>query len=252
MCAIAFAIIVLFICVSFIVKYININNILNNANSTKQKLLQLENYSIYTTSHHIDYKNSKEAVYSDEYYYKDGKYKKISKTTSINYDFDSITTAISYGIVDTNEQKTVIEAKKEIIEYKTNYIQVPKSRKINRMYESINFYFQDFGFLGNLYINSSLAFQNNLRTERFQGRECYVLKTEEKDSYNEIWIDKETLIPIRTVQDIYGKEYDERIISFYKDNVKDEDVTFNQSQYDGYTIISKEDIIEEEKGKKFV
>ncbi len=248
-CAMAFAIIVLFMVISFVIKYIKINNIFDNANTTKQELLQLENYSIYTTSHRINYKTSEEMTYYEEYYYKDGKYKEVSKTIAINAKFDGATEGLAYGEVDSKEEMSINEEQKEIVKYTTNYIQVPKLRNINYMYISIDFYLKELNSFVGIYLKSGLALHNNLRVERFQGKECYVLRTENKNSYNEIWIDKETFIPIRAVQDIYGESYDETTISFYKNNVTDEDVTFNQSQYERYTITNKEYTIEDERAK---
>lgn len=248
-CAIAFAIIVAFMAVSFVIEYFKISNIFNNANTTKQELLQLENYSIYTTSRRINYKTSEEMISYDEFYYKDGKYKKISKTIAINAKFDGATEGLAYGEVDSKEKMSISEDQKEIVKFTTNYIQVPKSRNINYMYTSIDIYIKELNSLAGMYMNAGFALYNNLREERFQGRECYVLRTEDKNSYNEVWIDKETFIPTREIQDIYGESYDETTRTFYKNNVTDEDVTLDQSKYEGYTITNKEYTIEDEKAR---
>ena len=65
----------------------------------------------------------------------------------------------------------------------------------------------------------------NIRTDEFRGIQCYVLKNSDKSSYREIWIDKETMLPIREVQNIYGEQYDEKTFFIEFNIVTEKDVT---------------------------
>ena len=65
----------------------------------------------------------------------------------------------------------------------------------------------------------------DIRTDEFRGIECYVLRNSDKSSYREIWIDKEKMLPIREIQNIYGEQYDEKTFFVIFDNVTDKDVT---------------------------
>lgn len=177
--SIGFGIALLMIILSFALKYYHIDSLMNNLKNKKEELIALDNYSIYTTSHHINYQTDIEDFYYDEYCYKDGNYKTISK---------------SYGI--------------------------------NRWRLD--------GTSGNDEVGLSY------------GRDCYVLRTETKEYYKEIWIDRETLFPIRQVQDIFGQLYDEKTITFHMGNVEEKDVKFDQEQYEGYIIENKEILYDEE------
>ena len=49
----------------------------------------------------------------------------------------------------------------------------------------------------------------------------------DKSGYYEIWISKDTKLPIREVNEIYGVQYTERTYSLFIDVVTDEDVKYD-------------------------
>ncbi len=69
-----------------------------------------------------------------------------------------------------------------------------------------------------------------MREEKFSGTDCYVFRAETPEYYEEIWIDKYSLVPIKEVQEVYGKMYDEKIISFLIGEVKTENILSNQEE----------------------
>lgn len=237
--ALIFALILIFGLILFFIKYNKINKIFNNVSSKNEDLKELNNYIMYVTSHNINFETNKEVYYYDEYYYKDKKYKEVSKyqvMNSTNYDDSN---AIKYGRIDSNEQISIDEGRKSIINYAYNYFPVSKEKYIQNIYNLMLFYPKDSGFytlLGKL----DIAINYKVRKDRFNGIECYVLRNENKESYIEIWIDKENKLPIREVRDIYNQFYTEKIITLYIGNVKDEDVEFKQEQYEDYTFENKE------------
>lgn len=246
--AIGFGIILLMIVLSFVIKYYHINFLMNDLKNKKEELLALDNYSIYTTSHHINYQTDTEDFYYDEYCYKDGNYKTISKSYGINrWRLDGTSgndeVGISYGRVDNSEQIIINNEENKIINYTTNSNIFSKIDELYNAYNSFSFAFKD---INNTILKIGFILNNDIQTARFNGRDCYVFRTETKEYYKEIWIDRETLLPIRQVQDIFGQLYDEKTITFHMGNVEEKDVKFNQEQYEGYTIENKEILYDEE------
>lgn len=205
----AFLLLTLIICTSFIVKFYNINTVINNANNKKQELAQIENYKVHTTLHHIDYRTQKQYITYDEYYYKDGKYKKTSNSYGVNFNIQGETSSSNYGnIYNAEKNKTYIST----------------------LFKPYSLYFQDFGFFDNIKVRVGLVLNKTVREDKFSGTDCYVFREETDDYYKEIWIDKYSLIPIKEVQDVYGEMYDEKIISLFIGEVEDEDVVTKQGE----------------------
>lgn len=245
----AFVILIVIMILSFALKYIEFNSLVNNIKDKKEELISLDNYSIYTTSHHINYQTDTEDFYYDEYYFKDGKYKIISKSYGINrWRLDGTNgndeVGITYGEMGNNEQIIINNNEKKIINLTTNSNIFSKIDKLYNSYNSFSFVFQDINNVAALKIGFLL--NNDIQTARFNGKDCYVLRVETKEYYKEIWIDKENLLPIRSVQDIFGQLYDEKTLTFHKGNAEDEDLIFDQEQYRGYSIENKEALYEDE------
>lgn len=249
MIALIFVFIILFGGMLLIIKYNKINNVINSVNIKGEELKELNNYTMYVTSHEINFKTNKEAFYYNEYYYKDGKYKEVFTCQGITFNFAVNGKTVKYGSIGDNKQISIDESYNSIINYTYNYTPVSKGKYIKKEYESLYFYPKNAGFY-TLLGKASLAFQYKIRNDRFNGIECYVLRIEDKEGYNETWINKENGLPTRKVRENYGQFYDERIVTLYIGNVKDEDVEFNKEHYEGYTIENKEYIIEDEKEKK--
>ena len=245
----AFIILITIMILSFVLKYIQFNSIVNNLKDKKEELISLDNYSIYTTSHHINYKTNTEDFYYDEYYFKDGKYKTITKSYGINrWRLDGTNgndeVGISYGEVGNNEQIVISNEENKIINFTTNSNIFSKIDTLYNSYNSFSFVFKDINNIAVL--KFAFLLKNDIQTARFNGKDCYVIRVETKEYYKEIWIDKENLLPIRVVQDIFGQLYDEKTITFYKDNVEDKDVIFNKEQYSEYSIEDKEALYKDE------
>lgn len=251
--ALAFIIVLLIYILSYFLKFVQINSILNKAENKMNELIEANNYTIYTTEHNIDYRTNKDSFHYSEYYYRDGKYKTLSRGYSMNSwrldgtDINEDEVGITYGVIDRNEKATVYNKNKKIINEKTNYKINSKGRIIRIVYNPIEIYFENMGFLAETYARICMTFDNSISSERFIGRDCYVFRIKKKNYCKEIWIDKETLIPIKEIEDHYGQSYREVIRSFYLGNVEKEDVEFNQENYEGYTVENREHIIEDER-----
>ena len=99
---------------------------------------------------------------------------------------------------------------------------------------------KDYGTLPNIWVRTGYK----LRTDKYNGRKCYVLEIDSKSSYREIWIDKEKNTLIRTVEEIYNRSYREKVYSIKSDVVTNEDVTL--PDITDYTIKNTEKSIPNE------
>lgn len=254
--AFAFIIVILIYIIGYSAKFIQINSILNRAENKRNELMEANNYTIYTTQHYIDYRTNRESFAYDEYYCGDGKYKKIFRNYSINSwrldgtNINEDEIGITYGVIDSHQESTVYNKSKKIINNKTNYKINSKGKAIRMSYISIGVYFEDMGFLAETYARICMTFDNSVTSERFMGRDCYVFRIKNNNYCKEIWLDKETFIPIKEVEDYYGQSYRETRRSFYLGNVDEKDVEFNQEDYEGYTIENTEYLIEDERARE--
>lgn len=180
--------------------------ILDNAREKIKEVSSSNNYHIYETQYYRFNKNNEENYYTTEIFYKDGKYKKIEKIGSINNELENKET-VKYWTKDENSNK------ESLLEYE----------KYNQTGELIM-------RMPSIYFGEGIAKTLNnimldIRTDEFRGIECYVLRNSDKTSYREIWIDKEKMLPIREIQNIYGVQYDEKNFFIEFNVVTDEDVT---------------------------
>ena len=150
---------------------------------------------------------------------------------------------IIYGIVSTNEKTIINSNDKKIINYSTNYNTNSEIDDLYNSYNSFSFVFED---MNNTALKVGYVLSNDIKSSRFSGRDCYVLRSETKTYYKEIWIDKENLLPIRVIQDIFGQLYDEKTITFRRGDVEDKDVEFDKEQYKGYSHEDREVLLNEE------
>ena len=122
----------------------------------------------------------------------------------------------------------------------SNYIFRREGEFLDLMMIDLQPFNKDIGILINIWVRAGYK----LRTDKYNGRECYVLRTDSKTSYKEIWIDKEKNTLIRAIEEIYNKSYREITYSIKTDVVTNEDVTL--PDLSGYTIENIENNIPNE------
>ena len=84
----------------------------------------------------------------------------------------------------------------------------------------------------------SLGF--NIREDRYNGIDCYVIRTGNNEDYRDIWIDKSNFITIRSVNECKNDFYCEEIYTFIENNVKNDDIStkiIEENEYKNYTKI---------------
>lgn len=137
-------------------------------------------------------------------YYKEGRYKVIDESYTDN---GTIVNSIMYGNLDSNEMTIIDNVNKKIVIQKGEETKNLNSKKIIKYVPFVN---------DDRFVNKVLlpAF-TSIRTEMFeigsfsnQGRKCYVLNYNfEKDKTWEIWIDKETGLPLKEININASKSY---------------------------------------------
>ena len=101
-----------------------------------------------------------------------------------------------------------------------NYDYVKRGDFLRDLKNTIGIFNVDLGAFNNIFIKS----RYQVRIDRYNGKECYVLKSENNEGYSEIWIEKDSMLTVRTIQDIYNISYTEKDYKIAINSVKDEDL----------------------------
>ena len=200
----------------FLTRYWYNNRVIENAYKVYKGLPSLNNYTLVKEEKYVDYKEIKNNINNIiSVFYKDGKYKLQSK----NYKY--------YGEIGTNTQMQVDFAKKTINNVTSNYTIVDKNYFF-KTYSEINLYGSQIGG-SRLFIINAI----NIRTDNYNGRECYVIRFKgNKDGYRDVWIDKDSMLTIRNVEEEYNIYRRENLYTLTEKNVTDADVTFDGDKND--------------------
>ena len=179
---------------------------------------ELNNYKLKVRTIENNLKTNISREYEQIYYYKDGKYK-IESLNSIIFLED-----------DSYEKICIYNDLKQIDYYKYNYIELTKGKIIDIFSEIINY-----RKLSSTIYNLSLS----VRDERYNGRDCYVIRFGNKNSYRDTWIDKNNYITIKVVNEDVGEFYREDIYTFDENITNDNDVNSNILNNDKYMSYSR-------------
>lgn len=210
------------ILISVFIKYKYNEQIVNTAMKKIEEINLSDNFYISRKTIYIDYINSENSnEYIDKIYYKDGKYKQDN-----GY-------CITYGEVDSNKVLKIFEEKKIIENIEANYVPYRKRDLISLgadySFGIVNKSFtENIGFFNSVIINEA----------KYNGINCYVVRTSvSDDGYYEYWINKETNLMIRRVNESYGRYYREELFTVTINQTLDEDVKINNMDgYSDYTI----------------
>lgn len=233
------ALIIITLPLFFIIKF-NLNNnvaskVINNINEYKNA----NNYCLQITEYSIDFERNTEKFCNSKYFYKDGQYKKEIHFESPNINIQNAD-RFEYGEINSNEKVEIVENLKICYNVKANYILQKEDGFLDLMMIELQPFSKDYGNLPDIWFRTGYK----LRTEKYNGRKCYVLKIDSKSSYREIWIDKEENTLIRTVEEIYNRSYKEKVYSIKFDVVTNEDVAL--PDITDYTIKNSEKNIPDE------
>ena len=182
-------VIILILCfITYLYKFIIINNIMNKA----KKSLQSNNLYIEART-----ETSNNSVVISKRYYKDNKYKEITE----EYSDDGVELmGISYAIINSDERLEINDRAKIAIIEKGDLIKDYDNTE--SVLKSVPFIVRSKNNFISFYNNWGKAFLMSIDTYKYaNGKECYVLKYKyEKPQNYEIWIDKDTGLPIKEVR----------------------------------------------------
>lgn len=228
-------IIILIIIVPLAVKLIHNNYILDSAYNKLQSIQNRNEYYIKKETILLDNYNSdfSSSCSITEYYYKDGKYKMVCYTKN---DYENRYEV--YGREGCNEEIYVYYDSKKISYRENNGLLVnQKGQVLEGIYYNISqWYITQFKLL---------SLFGTYETKIYNGKECYVIRKNSTDprslTYNECWIDKETMLNVRNVmntQNENNQQYsDSKILYVEEKKISDTDV--EMPKLEGFTVNNK-------------
>lgn len=208
--------IIIVVILSIFIKCQTITKIVNDAYDQIEYLKTLNNYKLVEKTITTNYPDNDTSEIIATYYYKDGKYKNEYGNTTCYYE-------------DNSYNKIYVYLDLKQIDYHTqNFIENNKGETFETFYEIISY--KQLSGLFNLLLS--------IRTDKFNGIDCYVIRNGNNNNYREIWIDKETNTVLRRIEENYSKYYRETIYTLVENQVTDEDVSssiLDTEQYKDYT-----------------
>ena len=225
-------IIILIIFAPLVIKLIHNNYILDSAYNKLQSMQNMNEYyakreEILLYNYASDFSSSCNIT---EYYYKDGKYKKVHY---VKDDYENRYEV--YGREGSNEEIYVYYDSKKI-SYIENYDLLVYQK--GQVLESIYYNISQWGITQ----YKLLSIFGTYETKIYNGKECYVIRKNSTDSkslnYNECWIDKETMMNVRNVMNTQNEDtqqYRDEKIYIDEKEILDEDVEL-PSNLNGFEV----------------
>ena len=204
----------------FVYKFIKVKKVVDSAYSKIEYMKGLDNYKLTVKTINKNFGTNESNEYTQDYYYKDGKYK-IEADDSIKFYQD-----------ESLEKVCVYHNLNQIEYYKHDFIEEHKGNLINIFSDIINYKKDNPFFLLGL----------SVRNDRYNGADCFVIRTGNNNSHRDVWIDKETLTTIRVVNEEYMNFYSEIIYSFTENIVTDQDVDISILDSEKYKDYVRKDI----------
>ena len=180
------------------------SNLVTKVSEKVEYLETLDNYKVSVKTIYNNFNTEDYSEFYTEYFYKDGKLKEES-ADSIFFKED-----------DSYDSISVFYDSKQIEYQHNNYIKERKGDALG----VFTYVRENYKPIASTIF--SLAF--SVREDRFNGIECYVIRFGNSDSYRDIWVDKNSFITVREVNEKYSSFYSERVFTFEENVVTDEDV----------------------------
>ena len=213
-------------------KYNQVNNVINNAYDQLEKLSQYNNYKLTYKENYFNFQTEEMSQSESVYFYKDGNYK-VEFTVRDNNTYKEIPYHTTQYFNENNTSSIMIFHNLETIENRNfKYIEQKKGGPF-KIFSNI-YQYATLNNFSSIYVKLGLS----LRTESYDGKECYVIKTQSNNGYKETWITKGQFYTIRQVETIYDLYYKEEKYDLILDKTEDVDVetTNIENNYDAYEI----------------
>ena len=214
-------IILIAIITAFSIIYVKQNKfsyIINQAYSKIDYVKKLDNYKLTVKTIQKNFKNNDYSYeYEHNYYYKDGKYKE--------EDFNSM-----HFYSDDGYDKINVYDDLKTIEFIHQDLPTASKGETFGLFAEIENYKRS--------VSSIYSLGYSVREERYNGIDCYVIRTGNNESYRDTWINKNNFITMRVVNEDYNYFYHEQIYSLSENVVTENDVDteiLNTEKYKDYT-----------------
>lgn len=191
------------IILSMIIKYKKVTKIVDCSYNSIESLKTLDNYKLTRKTVEVNYEKNTTFENISSYYYKDGKYK-IDNGSYICYCED-----------DSYNEIWVYNDLKQISYYTQNFIEYKKGEVFDIFSEIISYKHELIGLYKIIL---------SIRTDMFNGIDCYVIRVGNNNSYKDVWINKDSYVVLRTIELERSKYYREEIYTLDKNVVTNEDV----------------------------
>lgn len=211
-------IIISVIILSIIIKYQEVTKIIDSSYNSLESLKTLDNYKLIRKTVEINYEKNTTFENISSYYYKDGKYK-IDNGSSICYCED-----------DSYNEIWVYNELKQIAYYTQNFIGHKKGEVFDIFSEIISYKHELIGLYKIIL---------SIRTDMFNGIDCYVIRVGNNNSYKDVWINKDSYVVLRTIELERSKYYREEIYTLDKNVVTNEDVDSSILETKSYSDYTK-------------
>lgn len=200
------------------IRHQKVYNIISKAYNKIEYIRDLDNYRLTVKTIQKNNDTNSNWEYTQNYYYKDGKYKIESDDSIFFYKDDSYEKTSVYHDLNTIEY------------YKQDFIEITKGKVFDIFSEILNY---------KELVNGIYSLALSVREDNYNGINCYVIRFGNDNSYRDTWINKNNFITIRVVNKIDTNSYREEIYTFYENIVNNNDVditVLNSDKYKNYTI----------------
>ena len=212
---------IIIICGANLIKYLSVNNVINQACNKIEELKKLDNYKLVQETTKINIEKNESEKNQVEYYYLNGKNKiKFGNTTE-------------YIIDDKYNKIYVFDDLKQIDYYNQDYIEQTKGNNFNIFTEIINY---------NQILSGFNTLKLSINEDYYKGSKCYVLRTGNTNSHRDVWINEETSIVVRVIDEEYGKYYIEKEFTLEENIVEESDVNESILDTELYTDYKRETV----------
>lgn len=211
--------IIVFFISMIIMRYNNTINIMKSVKNNIDEIQEKDNYTISIIEHRIDYQTKRDSTFVTTHYYKDSKYRTENNCININFDLINKNTSY-YGEIDSNRRIQIVKDTKTVYKESRNYAYTKRESFLKDLKNEIEIFNADFGLFNNLFMKIGYG----VREDQYNGKECFVIKSENNEGYGEFWIEKDSMMMIRRICENYNSSYTEKIYNISIDTVKDEDL----------------------------
>lgn len=221
---------IILVILAILLKYKYNDNIIDRCYDNFERFKMSNNYKIIVDDTYIDYKTEEIRKHNETYFYKDGKYK---------YETGNIT---KYFEDNNNKSTNIFHNLKSIEQVTLKYPETVQGKLLYTMFAEINSY-KSSNVIFDMYIKLGL----NIRTEYFNGIECYVIRfAGNGDGYRDTWISKNEFIPVRIIDTVYDDYYHEINFTLIFNEIKEEDIDSSMvynlyKDYDVKNVIIEDD-----------